>query len=364
MQTVKMLGSLTYQADIKPKGARNFRRADMSTLFEYEIASITAADMVRDAVVVMPVDNRLFYSQPQTPKRTSYAGWESALWCPMTHRDERLTVEQYERFLRGPRDGLLAAIDPIFNARIASASSTDRQRLSEKDIYNSETFVGTVNWTNKPDAVTAHNAVAKLIIAVDGEIWRRHPGPTWEVHSSDGYEKKYGTVLLSPDAAYYPSYDLFRIDRLDQARELCVSRFGRAQVHGEIEQLDPRFVTRNDIGCMFHSHLKLLIQKGEQFVPYLTPAATQAFVELHRALADKTPLTPFATTDTSFVTERLALMEEVLSDRALPHRLLELGKEIIKSFRAVEERIRLDRRAYHAETTADDEAITSLSVNA
>lgn len=367
MQTVKMLGRLIYQADVKPKGARNFRRADMSALFEYEIASITADDMVRDAVVVMPPDNRPYYGGTEEPKCRSYAGWESSLWRPMIHGNERLTVEQYEQFLRGPRATLHGAIDPIFKARIASASQKDHARhghLEEKDIYDSGSFVGAVEWTNKPDAVVAHNAAAKLVIAVDGEIWCRHPGPTWQVQQSHGYDLKFGSVLLEPDAACYPSHDLFRPDRVDQARELCVKRWGKAEVRGVVEHMDSRFVTRDDIGCMFHTHLSFLIDRGEQFLPYLKPEATQAFAELYRVLAPKTPLTPFATTDTNFVTERLAILREAMTDRSLPHRLLAISTVMISSFDKVEERIRLDRRTHRAENTVDDDAIASLSVRA
>jgi hypothetical protein len=373
MNKVTLLGTCVYQADIKPKGSRTFRRADVSTLIEFELAAITAADLVRDAVVVMPVDERKFYHhrRDKAPELTSYAGWEGALWQPMTSRDHpRVTVEQYEQSLRHPPHHLRRPYgDPIMDARISSASPKDHGYIEDKDIYDADALVGgAMEWTNKADAVAAHHLASKLLIAVDGEIWRRHPGPTWEVQRSTGNNYKFGAVLLEAEAACRLADDLFRLDRLEQARELCIARWGKAEVYGAIERMDPRFVTRDDVGCMFHSHLALLVHKGEHFMPYLKPEATQAFVELYRVLKPKTPWTPYATTDAHFVSERMAILKEAMADRSLPNRLLEIGKEIIAGFLAVEERIRLERSALHTEAPAvdstDDEAIASLGAHA
>jgi hypothetical protein len=370
MKTLKLLGVCAFQADIKPKGSRTFRRSDMATLVEYEIPSITAADLVRDAVVVMPVDDRHFYNHRQNgPVRTSYAGWESALWRPMTTPGgSSVPVDVYAATIRlAPHYHNRIRRDPLMEARILPASPIDHgSSIEEKHIQDADKFVGTMEWTNKADAVAQHHAASKLLLVVDGEVWLRHPGPTWQVQQSNGHNAKFGTVLLEPDIALYPAHDPFRLDRLQQASELCAARWGRAEVHGAIERMDARFIARDDLSCVFHTHLDPLIRKGDGFLAYLRPEAVQAFCDLHRLLSVKSPLTPYASADIDFVTERMAILKEAISDRSLPHRLLQISKDVVTNFRLVEERIRLERSAIQAMPSvndpADEEAIASLGV--
>lgn len=368
MNTKKFIGRCLYQADLKPKGGRVFRREDVSTMIEYEIPSLSAADLVRDAVVVMPVDERAYYNaRNDPPVQVAYAGWDAGLWRPMLSRQgQPVTVEAYETSLRQMPDYRTRNHrDPLLKARLTSASPKERS-LDEKDITNETDFAGDVDWTNKADAIAAHQRAVELLIAVDDEIWCRHPGPVWQVQTSTGFNQKYGVVTLEPDLALYPTQDLFRLDRLRQASELSRARWGKAVVDGAVERMDERFITRDELATVFHTSLSTLLDKGANFTPYMKPAAVAAFSELYLKLKPETPLTPYATTsDDHFVIERMAILGEAFSDQSLPYRLLQLGKEIKTSFRLVEERIRLERNAAPLARPAidnpmDDDAITSL----
>ena len=187
--TVDIVGQALFRGDCLPKGARNWRRALFATPATYEILSLSASEVVRDAVA--------FSSHENADPVALTAGPDGRLWRRAS-RNRPLTAEAYARELSHWATGMPPA-NPLFPGTediplrrdpIATACGPDDEHrfpdFGGLDLYVEEDFRGAIRFSDKPEALARRAAASRHIALIEGEVHYSAYSPAWRVSLDHG----------------------------------------------------------------------------------------------------------------------------------------------------------------------------------
>jgi hypothetical protein len=275
---MKFLASFAFTAQVLPRGSRKPRRDVLFSTAEFEIPDLSPSDLVHDAVSVTAARN-----MDGTAERVSFAGYDASLWSPLRVRPTYAGPYKSDvrNFLKtclstypaNPRNDnpLSDAFDEIYSPRDLPPRDNVLERNHE-DRYDGKVL----DVSSRTAAIERYRTKARDLIRVDDDIYVRRPEPCWETENATA-----PVLSLRVRPTWLEHAHRFRLDRLDDAQAWIRSRYrGQFPVSGEIHHLDPTFLARDDLSHFLTGHLRPLIEKSTDYLPYLDSSAVMAWHRL------------------------------------------------------------------------------------
>jgi hypothetical protein len=370
---VKVLGRFAYAADGIPKGSRKPRREMLFGLMEHEIREISRSELVDEAVVVRPYFGE---RDAKNGQRECYAGFEGRLWRPMIPRLAAAEVDEGRPLSAERLADLLREPYPIGG----NLETTTLDEVCKRDPFGvravhrpdaiadrgEENYLGEVVWSDKAAAAERYRRAALDMILVDGTAYAAAFEPCWRF--AERGRREIGTNLTM-----HPYADVtgqaFRLDRLEELRELVGEAGARLPTRGSIDRMDPRFLCRDDLSHHVNVVLdRVLDGKVAEMVPFMSDAALSIWADLKRHVdrgpeytANDRPLPR----DLSMALAGLRLMRGEIETARLPNRFDGMRRDAVTSFNKLFWRVdfELERRRdpVLTEDAADEAAIGALA---
>lgn len=280
---MKFLTSFAFTAQVLPRGSRKPRREVLFSTAELEIPDLAASDLVHDAVLITTAAS----TGGRPGDRVSLAGFDGKLWSPLQVRPTyagpyKSDVANFLKTCRStfpaaPRnDNPLSACfdDDIFGPPDTPRNDDDNAMLER---HHEDRYDGKVlDMSQRTAAIERYRARARDILHVEGAIYVRRPDPFWETENLIA-----PSLSLHARASWLEYTHRFRLDRLDDAQAWIRSRYrGQFPVSGEIHRIDTAFLSRDDLSHFLCGHLRRLLTKAAEFLPYLDSAAVLAWHRL------------------------------------------------------------------------------------
>lgn len=277
---MKFLARFPFNALVLADGGRKPRREVLFGIMEYDVREIAKADMERDAV---RISDAWIYADPQryrtrALRTTSYWGWDGGLWAQPLH-DHPLDAESLRHDLDFAHP-LSGAEDSPFSRLLAGAHGRDWTGITmeNSDTHKEETFRGEILSSDRDRAVASRLAACRDVVIADGELLTRRREPTLVVA-----DRGNPGIGIMPWAEHPVPLHIFRLDRLEEAREWAASLRKPDALSGRIVAMDPRHLHRDDLSHHVVNWLPHLI--GKEFVKFLPCLGPDSLATWHRLAA-------------------------------------------------------------------------------
>lgn len=286
----KFLGLFVHQIDLIRPRHRSPERFDVVAVAQYDIPTLSKADLTADAAVVRVPNSK------GRLDRFAFDGWNGALWSPLdTVPDEGkpartpITLMDYRvgfhvNWVRDSR--LHYHTDPLRRAYARRLAPTDRGSIpnypvDKKTIAESD-IEGTITWSNRGEALRHHIEHARDLIIVDDVMYVRRLDPIWAVsRDSKGCQalltvpqffitSDSDVMPQSHDGRFLSNMNVFRADRAAAALGDGIP------ATGEIVSLDERFLSRDDVAWSLYCRLGTILNNAESLFRIMPTDAVAA----------------------------------------------------------------------------------------
>lgn len=382
--TVGILGQYLYQADVLPRGARNWRRALIAATTEYEIRSVSTKDVEHDAMVFVPgvADTPVQLTElPESGRLFRHAGLDA----PLRLDDYRTHLACWAS-TRIEVNPLFPGIEPVplkFDP-IATAHGPDDghhwPKLGGLDVYVEDGFRGTIGVSDKAAAHARHTAAARHVLVIDGVVHYAAMPPAWLVERHKDHAPTITLVdrlpgfgrmgFNQPQAGKLNGgrrtlgsvgLGLFSPDRLDDARAWARSQYPSTTVihRGEVLRTTHSQAPAHPMIAPMHCMLESILSLIESCRNHLNADAYATWGLLHtwgRRFAaygnDEIPPLPGAL-------EGLIAIRDSLAGRMLPADTQHTAVMLVEHIDALSARAAFERNLTPNFTDEDDLALSS-----
>lgn len=278
---MKFLCTFAYTADVLPRLSRKARREVLFAQTELEMRDVAKSDLAHDAVVVVSAPKH-----GDRLERVAFAGYDGALWTPL-HADpiytgrKRSDVKAFMATCKVPYPVHNPTDNPLSTAFDDTYGPKDHPRNDDGAVMtrlSEDNYDGKIiDRSGRTAAIERCQRIAsQQLLHVDGDVYVRRPEPVWEVERPKAPE-----ALLRAAPGTTEGTHFFRLDRLGAVQDWIASQYrGAYPVRGEIERLDPAFLSRDDLSHFLAWHLRPLISDTKTYLPYLDVPALTAWHRL------------------------------------------------------------------------------------
>lgn len=379
---MRILGRFAYNAITVKPGLRKPRRDVLFGVMVYDIAEISSAEAVSDAIVyedILGHEKRLL-------------GWDGRLWSPMRLNGDRgpTTIADLQASCQVVFPIGFGTDNPIANGyfNLRNYGPTDLtfgDGLRDRD---EATFAGQVVSDERALAIRRFTEMSRKVILVDGAPYACRSEPHWRLNSSI-------PCIAMTDVPLSAQSTGFRLDRLDDIRAYARETHHQHEyqfvppsgarrgynrpirretanpealsVRGRLIAADPDFLVRDDLSHFFNAIARSLIDgKFTEILPFMPPEATDIWRRhvVHVMQRSSDDDAPYAV-PTGVALDEFTSLARMLAEAKVPACWDTAQEDLLRGpYRILSEHLAFEARCGRLPklTPDDHEAIASIAV--
>lgn len=380
--TVRLVGQFLYQAEARPRNARNPRRVLFAAMTEYEIPCFRSDEVVEGALRFTPAGRKDVVSLTAHPATgTLWRGTDENGPVPLDEYRRRLG--EWATTVPEPNQ-LFPGIErvPLRRDPIATVQGPDDDfafpRFEGLDVHVEADFRGDIGRSNRAEAMARHLAAARHVAVIDGMVHYAAMPPGWLVVAEKN--RPVGVQLIDrlpgfsrmsfhavetghwgrTRSVVRSSLDLFDATRHDEALAWATRRFpGRpAAVHGRIDHLDFAVPDPDPAALAVHGALPDLIGGIRHLKEHFGP---ETYALWGRLNDHARKATPYGMTDAPAPPLSIADMERLRTEfdgRMLPHAVESHAATLFEHVDHILDRLKFERALKPELSEEDDLALS------